>query len=82
MTLELPEKLSRYVRKQMSKLGYENPIEYLAAVLEAERHRDLRREVEAMLEEGLEGPSSPLTNKDFEDIERVGLKILARRRRK
>jgi Arc/MetJ-type ribon-helix-helix transcriptional regulator len=82
LTVELPEKLGRYVRRQMSKLGYKSASEYLAAVLEAEQHRSVGAEVEELLLEALEEPSSPLTEADFKDIERIGSELLKRRRNK
>ena len=77
MTLSIPESSKALIEQQASKAGYATPEEYLLSLVERDRHRALREEIEAKLVEALASPSAPMTREDWGDIERMGMRILA-----
>ena len=80
LKIELPEDLHQYIQEQITKHGYRDVSEYFAAVLEAQQQRELGHEIEEMLLETSDGPFSDWTDDDVSDIERVGRRILERRK--
>ena len=81
LDLHLPHELRSFVDQQVARRGYKNASEFLQSLVEAERHRDLARELETSLLAALDEPSSPLTAADFEDIRRQGTSLIENRRR-
>ena len=79
--ITLPDALKRYLDEQVTRRGYQNASEYLESLLEADRLRELREELELTLAKRVDGPFSPLTPQDFEDIRKEGRRILAERKR-
>ena len=80
LNIELPDELSRYVQEQVAKKGYRDASEFLAAVLEAEQHRQLDNEVDRILSEAVDGPFAEWNEQDVEDIRRAGARIIERRK--
>jgi antitoxin ParD1/3/4 len=78
--IELPDELKRFLEAQATSRGFETPSEYVRSLLEQDRIRNLRTELEELLLEAVRTPSSPLTDQDWEDIRRRGRAILERRR--
>jgi Arc/MetJ-type ribon-helix-helix transcriptional regulator len=77
--INLPDDLKKYVESESSRRGYENASEFVQAVLEAEKMRDLRKELEQSLLDAMKEPSTPMTAQDFEDVRRRGLAIIKQR---
>jgi antitoxin ParD1/3/4 len=77
--LNLPEELRSYVNEQVASRGYTDASEFVQALLEAERHRSLRDELETTLLEAADGPFSEWTDADVEDVRRVGRRLIERR---
>ncbi len=80
--IELPEQLRAYLDEQVARRGYRDASAFLTDLLQAERHRQFDKEIDEMLNEALDSPSEPWTEKDLQDIESLGKKILQRRRGK
>jgi Arc/MetJ-type ribon-helix-helix transcriptional regulator len=81
LDIRLSDALKSYVEEEVARRGYKDASEFVQALLEAERHRDIHREVEAMLLEAVNGPFSEWTNNDIRDIERAGTRLIERRRK-
>jgi Arc/MetJ-type ribon-helix-helix transcriptional regulator len=82
LSIELPEHVTAFLQQQAKKAGYKDISEYVAAVLEADHFRKFSEELEEMLEEAVNSPSTPLTDQDFDDIRREGMEILKKRQAK
>jgi len=81
MTITIPKKIQPLLEKQMASAGYEDAAKYLLALVERDRHRRLRKEVEEMLAEALKEPPSAMTKKDWAWIRREGKRMSARRKK-
>ena len=82
LQIELPEGLRTYVEAKVAESGYRSASEFLQALIEADRQRRSRERVERELLEAVDGPFEEWTEKDIEDIERVGTRIIERRKAK
>ena len=76
--ITLPDELHSYLERESGRRGYKNVSEFVQSLVEAERHRDVRKEVETLLLEALDSPASEWTEQDVEDIRTTGLKIIER----
>lgn len=75
LNISLPEATRSWVEDQVRKHGYGTVSEYIRQLLRDEQKRQLREEVDHNLLDALNsGEASPLTRKDWQDIERQGLK--------
>jgi Arc/MetJ-type ribon-helix-helix transcriptional regulator len=81
IAIQLPRKLKPYLDEETNRRGYKRVSEFVEALVEAERHRDIRAELEQMLLEAVEGPFEEWTDKDVEDIRRVGTALIKRQRK-
>jgi len=79
LNISVPESAKQHIDQQVSAGAYADAADYITALIEADKHRKLRDEVEAMLLEGVDSPSTPLTDADFEEVERLGTAYLARK---
>jgi hypothetical protein len=80
--LELPDELSSYVQQEVALRGYKDANAFVQALLEAERHRNLRAEIETMLLEAADGPFTGWTDCDVDDIRETGKELIERRKRR
>jgi len=74
--IHLRDDLKAYMEKEAAQRGYANSSEFVAALLEADQHRRLKRDVEQMLLETVDGPFSDWTENDLSDIQRAGRRII------
>jgi len=82
LNVSLPETTRLWVEEQVKKQGYGTVSEYIRQLLREEQKRQLRQEVDANLLDALKsGAPTPLTRKDWEDIEREGLRRARRPKR-
>ena len=77
----LPESLKAFVDQQVALRGHRDVSEFLQSLLEAERRRQLGRDVEQMLLEAADGPFADWTEQDVEDIRRTGQRLIEQRKR-
>jgi Arc/MetJ-type ribon-helix-helix transcriptional regulator len=78
--IRLPENLMTYLEAESAQRGYTSVSEFVQALLEADKQRHLKREVEKMLLESIDGPFSTWTNKDLDDIRHAGKRLLQGRK--
>jgi antitoxin ParD1/3/4 len=78
--ITVPDDLKHFVETRATSRGFDSPGEYVLALVEADRARAVRSEVEAMLLEAVRSPSSPLGAEDFDEIRRRGQAMIERRR--
>jgi Arc/MetJ-type ribon-helix-helix transcriptional regulator len=77
--LQLPDELGTFVRVEAARRGFPNPSEFVQALLEAERHRQVRVDIEASLLDAVDGPFSEWTEDDLEEIRTTGRRMIGRR---
>jgi antitoxin ParD1/3/4 len=77
MNISLPDEMKAFVEAQMARDGFASASEYLRALIREDQKRRARRELEAKLLEGLQGPSAVMTPDDWDSIEREALEGLA-----
>jgi hypothetical protein len=80
--IHLPDNLKSYIEAESARRGYKDASAFIAAVLEAERFRNFRDELEQSLVDALKEPSTALTGQDFEEIRREGIALIEKRRQK
>ena len=78
MDLVLPDDLQAFAAAESKRRGFENPSVFMQALLEAEKHRQVRLEVESLLLEAADGPFSEWTDDDVSDIRRAGTRLIDR----
>ena len=78
--LHLPEELRQFVNDQVSTGSYPSASEYFCELVEADRLRKLKGELEAKLSEALNEPAEPMTPADWDWVRREGGRILAERK--
>ncbi len=73
LKVSLPEPLGEFVIEQAAKSGKRSPEDYVASLVDAARRREIHKEIEAKLIEGLDsGEPTPMTRSDWAEIrERV-----------
>jgi antitoxin ParD1/3/4 len=82
MNISLPPTLKDWVDEQVSRRGFGTASEFVRQVLRDEQQRQLRQRIDAALIEGIEsGPSTPMTDADWEDIRRAGRRRLRKRKK-
>jgi antitoxin ParD1/3/4 len=81
LDLNLPEALRAFVEEQVARRGYKDASAFLQSLLEAERYRQVGREVEQSLLEAADGPFTDWTDDDVEDIRRAGKRLIEKRSR-
>jgi antitoxin ParD1/3/4 len=83
MNISLPEPLKEWVEAQVSTGGFGTASEYVRHLLREEQQRRLREQIDRSLHESLDsGPSTPMTDADWERVRREGRKRIAAKRRK
>jgi antitoxin ParD1/3/4 len=82
--INLPDPLKAFVEEQVARRGYRDASEFVQLLLEAERQRQVGREVEQLLLDALDDDDEPLTewtDQDLDDIRRAGRRLIEKRRR-
>ena len=65
----LPEEMKAFIEARMLDEGYASASEYLLALIREAQKRQARRELEAKLLDGLQGPAVEMTREDWDSIE-------------
>jgi antitoxin ParD1/3/4 len=69
LKVSLPEPLGEFVVEQAAKSGKRSPDDYVASLVDEARRREIRKEIESKLIEGLEsGEPTPMTESDWAEI--------------
>lgn len=83
MNISLPSAYRKFVREQMNEGGFGNASEYVRHLLREEHVRASRRRLQRLLQEGLEsGPATPMTPRDWAELQQRVLGTLKQSRRK
>ena len=61
LNISLPDPLRLFVEEQMRKGGYTTASEYLGALIRKAQRRALQHQLEAMLQAGIQSPTSEMT---------------------
>ncbi|HLN32469.1 MAG TPA: type II toxin-antitoxin system ParD family antitoxin [Gemmataceae bacterium] len=77
MNISLPDEMRAFIEEQMTREGYASASEYVRDLIREAERRSAKRELEAKLAEGLQGPPTKMTRKDWQSIEREALDGLA-----
>lgn len=82
VTIALSREQQAFVRAQVKARGLRSAREYVEQLLVLEQLKLRQERTEALLREGLRsGPATPLTRRDWDDIEHEGLARLAERKK-
>ena len=77
MNISLPEEMKAFIEAQMAREGYASASEYLRFLIREAQKRQAKQELEAKLQEGLQGPAVEMTREDWESIRREALEGLS-----
>ena len=77
MNLSLPDEMIAFVEARVAQDGHASASEYLRALIREDQERRAKRELEAKLLEGLQGPAIVLDRAEWDPIEREALEGLA-----
>ena len=75
MNISLPDPMKEFIETQASKEGFGSVSEYLRSIIREVQKQQAKRELEAKLLEGLQGPSVAMTREDWDSIERDALGV-------
>jgi Arc/MetJ-type ribon-helix-helix transcriptional regulator len=81
LNIAVSEAAKEFVEKQIASGAFRDEAEYIASLIEADRSRRIRAELEAMLDEGLRGPSQVMRDEEWDEIRQLGERILAEKKR-
>jgi hypothetical protein len=76
MTISISDSAKALIDDQAAKAGYSDSGEYLLSLVERDRNRVLREEIESKLAEAVASPSAPMTARDWEDIREQGRRMI------
>ncbi len=79
--LSLPDYLQEFVDAEIALRGPLTRSEFVEQLVFKAYQEKHRKEIEPLLLQGLEGPMTPMTNQDWEDIRREGLARLAKEKK-
>lgn len=69
INISLPDSMKAYIEEQVDKGGYSTVSEYFRELIRQDQKRKAAERLETMLLEGIDsGSSTPMTQKDWEDI--------------
>lgn len=80
ITISLPESMKEFIDSEVSQNDYSTVSEYLRDLIRNHQKRKAEDRLEALLLEGLESESSEMTQEDWQEIRRVGLRRLEARK--
>jgi hypothetical protein len=76
MTISVPDSAKVLIDQQAAQAGYADPAEYLLSLVERDRNRALRQDIETKLMDAVASPSSPMTAGDWDDIREQGRRMI------
>ena len=77
MNISVPEEMKVFVETQMALEGYASASEYLRSLIREAQKRQARRELDARLLEGLQGPAVVMDRDDWDSLRREAVEGLA-----
>jgi antitoxin ParD1/3/4 len=73
VNISLPDEMRAFIEEQITREGYISASEYVRDLIREAQRRSAKRELEAKLAEGLQGPPTKMYGKDWQSIEREAL---------
>jgi antitoxin ParD1/3/4 len=73
MTISIPDSVKELVDQEVASRAFPTAEDYIRALVEADQKQKALDRLEAQLLEGLDSPSSEMTQQDWDDIRREGL---------
>lgn len=80
LNIAVPESAKDFIDRQVAAGGYASAQDYVLALLEADRRRRVRDDVEAELLKGLASPSAILDDAEWDDIRATGERLIEQKR--
>jgi len=77
MNISLPDDMKAFVEDRVAQEGFASVSEYLSHLIREAQRRKAKLELEAKLAEGLQGPPTRMTRKDWQAVEREAMDGLA-----
>jgi antitoxin ParD1/3/4 len=77
MNISVPDEMKAFVETQMAQEGYASASEYLRSLIRDAQKRQAKRELEAKLLEGLQGPAIVMDRADWDAIKHEAMEGLA-----
>jgi len=68
MNISLPDPLKDYIEERVVNGGYSTTSEYFRELVREDQKRKAQERLEALLLEGLDSPSAPMTAQDWQDV--------------
>ena len=81
MNISLPPTLREWVDDQVEVRGFGTASEFVGDMLRRERERSLRFQIDRKLAEAMKSPATPMTDADWDKIEKAGRKLAAKRKK-
>lgn len=78
LNIAVPESAGKHIEGQIAAGRFRDPEEYIIALIEADRSRQVRREIESKLMEGLRSPTELMEDSEWDEIRQTGEELLAR----
>jgi antitoxin ParD1/3/4 len=78
LNISISDEIKAFVEAQMATKGYASASEYLLALIREAQNRQAKRDLEAKLVEGLQGPAVEMTREDWDSIEQAAQERFAR----
>ena len=78
--ITLPDDLQAFAQSEAARRGFKDPSAFVQSLLEAEKHRQTRQELEALLLEAADGPFTEWTDQDVDEIRHEGRRLIERRK--
>jgi antitoxin ParD1/3/4 len=73
MTISIPDSVKELVDQEVASGAFPTAEDHIRALVEADQKQKALDRLEAQLLEGLDSPSSEMTQQDWDDIRREGL---------
>jgi antitoxin ParD1/3/4 len=70
MNISLPDEMKAFIEDRLAQEGYASASEHLRDLIREAQRRKAKQDLEAKLAEGLKGPATRMTRKDWQAIER------------
>jgi antitoxin ParD1/3/4 len=77
MNISLPDEMKTFIEDRVVQEGYASASEYFRDLIREAQRREAKQDLEAKIAEGLNGPATRMTRKDWQAIEREARKGLA-----
>lgn len=82
LNIAVPESARDFIKDQISAGRFRDTEEYILALIEADRSRKIREDIETRLMEGLNSPAVLMDDSEWDEIRQTGEKLLAEKQKR